>query len=48
MATSTSCRSFCPKDHAIICLLATSEHPVSHFRYPRHHTTAKPVFAAMH
>src|SRR5215467_8139140 len=29
MATSTSCGSFCAKDHAIIRLLATSAHAVS-------------------
>src|SRR5262252_7133141 len=31
MATSTSCRSLCAKDQAIICVLATDAHPVSRY-----------------
>jgi len=34
------------EDHAIIRLLATSAHAVSHYRYPHHHTMGEAVFAA--
>jgi hypothetical protein len=47
MATFASCRSFARRPCNYMPY--GDRHPSrAHYRYPRHHTMTKPVFAAMH